>query len=161
MRPGPSVPAIVGVLTLLLAAPPASARGPGARSATPVCSVDAPGLSFQSEAPGDPSSWQAEIVVDCARPSFVEIALDAGRHAVGNTRQLSERATGLEVPYRLFQDAGRARPWGAGDPFGPPRTVFVQAGRRAIPVYVELTGSGSLSSGQYSDQVLVTLRVAG
>jgi len=124
------------------------------------CSVSAAGIAFPYIA-NSITNANGSVTVNCISGTNYSIALDAGLHAIGNSRYVSD-ANSNEIQYALWQDIGLSTQWG-DDGVTYAATSVSDSGSGADQVhtvYGTLFATnviGAIGPGQYSDTVNVTV----
>ncbi len=120
------------------------------------CNVSAGNLDFG--AVGDLNTsvdGQSTLSVQCSRGTGYTIALNGGLSGATNPAARTMTMGGQGVTYGLYQDGGRATPWGtqASATLGGTGTAATQA----IPVYGRVPAQATPPVGTYSDTVVVSV----
>lgn len=157
----------VAVLSLLATGPATPAQTPPltSNSVMPVtmevvasCQVSASDLDFGAYRPDSPEAGRGQTVIQltCAADLTVELLLDAGMGAAGNTRrrQMTQDSGPDRMDYDLFQDPGRRTHW--GDKSGRDALELVTTGApQVVTVYGEIPAKQRVRQGTYSDVITV------
>lgn len=133
------------------------------------CSVTGGALVFGSYINGQttPKTGTATIGYQCAPGLSITINLDLGQQgdAAKQLRNLRNRAAlggGIKptlLRYQLYRDPARAQPWLAGR-----EAVSIEptpAGPRTLTIYGEIAPGQAVTSGSYSDVVILDLAING
>lgn len=121
-------------------------------SVLPACAVSAAPLAFVAPA-GAAAEAEAQIVVRCTAETAVEVSLGRGLHGTATGRRLAN-ANGAAVPYAIYRDPARTRPWeAAGIVAGaaPGRALILTAYGRIEPA------DSAVPAGDYRDSVIITV----
>jgi len=123
------------------------------------CSIDTPAatdVDFGSVA-STATNIEAEgtLSVNCTPGTPWNIALDAGENAAGDVAARAMSNGTEEVPYQLYQDAGRATVW--GDTVGTDTLVGEGIGEVEEVTVYGLVPSANSPAGNYSDTVTATV----
>lgn len=117
----------------------------------PACTVDASPLVFEG-LEGSAIEAESRIAVSCTIDTPVSIGLDTGANAAGTQRRLAG-ASG-HVPYAIYLDPARRRPWDAHAPIGMP----VEGGSLQLVAYGRVEpGATYGAAGSFTDTVTVTV----
>lgn len=128
---------------LLLAACPAPARAG--------CEVDGRPVSFGEVDPARGGEGVGEVVVSCDAGTAFEVALEGDRQL--------RSANGGRMRYEIYADAGHHRAWGDGGGTGEVRAGTTDGkGEARLSAYGVLPAQPSSLPGDYSDQIVITLR---
>jgi len=125
------------------------------------CKVSASDLNFGAY-PSDsktPLQGQTAISLLCGAGVTVEVSLDAGTGAVGNTsrRQMSQDSGTDRMDYDLYQDAARSIHW--GDRSGRDTVEVLATGApQTVPIYGEIPARQRVRDGSYSDTITITVQ---
>lgn len=124
------------------------------------CTVSASDLDFGAYVSNStvPALGQTAISLNCGAGVTVELSLDAGTGAVGNTRrrQLLQDSGIDRLDYDLYQDAGRTNHW--GDRSGRDTLeVLTTDAVQTVPIYGEIPARQRARDGTYSDMITITV----
>jgi spore coat protein U-like protein len=95
------------------------------------------------------------IQLTCSNGTPYTVTLDAGLHASGTTRQMTNGTD--NVAYGLYQDVARATPWGDGTTFGGALSGNGTGAAVDMNIYGRVPPQAAVSAGTYTDTVLVTV----
>ena len=131
------------VLLGCLATPPLAAQ----------CLVAVESIDFPAYDPSDPAPLDGEgrLTLWCEDRTAVSIAITPGPAA----RRLAG-PTG-ELPYQLYRDAARTRPWGDGID-GEARRLINPGRRQTLSIYARIPPGHHPPPGTYHDLVVVEVR---
>lgn len=126
------------------------------------CTITAQPLAFGSYDPVQanataPLDGQATLTVACTKGTAVNIAMDAGANAQGQTRRMTN-AGGDFLLYEAYKDSGRSLRWGDGDGDRYDAGVAPSRDPRQFIVYGRVPGSQDVPEGAFQDTVLVTVQ---
>ena len=124
------------------------------------CLVSAADLQFGAYVSNSTTAvhGQTTITLSCGVGVTVEVSLDAGEGAVGNTqrRQLRQDSGPDRMDYDLYQDPGRTIHW--GDRSGRDTLEVLATGLpQAVLIYGAIPAKQRVRDGKYSDVITVTL----
>jgi spore coat protein U-like protein len=92
--------------------------------------------------------------IDCTPGTSVNVAADAGDHAIAGVRQLAHATVGTSlISYQLFAN-GSATPWTTQT---VPLSFPIGTSHLALPVTAKATLAAPMRGGAYSDTVRVTV----
>lgn len=123
------------------------------------CSIDSPtatDIDFGTVA-STATDIQAEgtLSVNCTPGTPWNIALDAGENAGGDISARAMTDGTVQVPYQLYQEAGRTTVW--GDTAGTDTLVGEGIGAVEEVTVYGLVPSANFPAGSYSDTVTATV----
>lgn len=120
----------------------------------PSCIIQPAVLAFGDYNPlsTTPGDAQATITIACTRSTTYSVALGAGSHAAGTTRQMANGADRLQ--YELYSDAARLTAW-----TGTSTVAGTAASTAPIPlvVYGRIPARQLVRAGAYGDVVQSTI----
>jgi spore coat protein U-like protein len=119
-----------------------------------VCSVSTTALPFNEVALSGVTAGTATVSVTCTNGGTYDVGLDNGLNGGGTARVL---ASGTDLlNYDLFQDTLHASRW--GNTVGTDTVAGVGNGAvQDLTVYGQITAGQTLTTGSYTDTVLVTV----
>ena len=122
-----------------------------------ICSVSAATLNFGStgvlRAALDAMS---SVTVTCTNGAPYTVALDGGLSGATNPAQRKMSQAAQTITYGLYQDAGRATPW--GDSAGVNTAAGTGSGlAQTFTVYGRVPAQNTPAPGTYSDTVVMTI----
>ena len=122
-----------------------------------ICSVNASTLNFGSAGVlRSALDATSSIAVTCTNAAPYTVALDGGLAGVANPTQRKMSQGAEQITYGLYQDAGRAMPW--GDSAGVNTMAGTGSGlAQNFTVYGRVPAQSTPSPGTYSDTVVVTI----
>jgi spore coat protein U-like protein len=122
-----------------------------------ICSVNASTLNFGSAGVlRSALDATSSIAVTCTNAAPYTVALDGGLAGVANPTQRKMSQGAEQITYGLYQDAGRAMPW--GDSAGVNTMAGTGSGlAQNFTVYGRVPAQNTPSPGTYSDTVVVTI----
>ena len=117
------------------------------------CLVAVEPIAFPAYDPSDPAPLDGEghLTLWCEDRTAVSIAITPGpaaRRLLGPAGQL---------PYQLYQDAARTRPWGDGID-GEARQLINPGRRQTLPIYARIPSGHHPPPGGYADLLMVEVR---
>ena len=112
--------------------------------------------TLTSDAARQPTRSTANIAARCPAGTAFSIGLSNGAHATGNQRQLCN-AGGNCLRYGLWQDAGFSQPWGDQRGINSRDVQNSEGGVQHLTVYGEVPAQTLTGTGQFDDDVVVTL----
>lgn len=127
------------------------------------CNVSTVSIAFPDYEGPAPVYTNGDVTVTCTLGTVYKIALDAGLNYNGGLRNVFNGASGDQLKYFLYKDAGRSIEFGDGDYAGtyPSGSSLSDTGSglaQPHPVYGRLGPSLiSKQAGAYSDTVNVTV----
>lgn len=123
---------------------------------SPICSVSAGTLGFNTYSAGAAALATATVTVNCSSGGAWQVSLGAGNNASGGTRRMAGPSASF-LAYQLFRDAARLVAWGDGTAHGARVTGTGTGSNQALTVYGRIPAGQSVPAGSYSDSVLVTV----
>ena len=104
-----------------------------------------------------PLDGQATLTVACTKGTSVNIGLDNGTNAQGQTRRMTAGGTNL-LNYELYKDGGRSQRWGdtGGERFDA--GLAPSKDPRNFIVYGRVPGGQDVPEGNFQDTILVTVQ---
>jgi spore coat protein U-like protein len=119
-----------------------------------VCSVSTTSLPFNEVALSGVTTGTATVSVTCTNGGAYDVGLDNGLNGGGTARVL---ASGTDLlNYDLFQDTLHASRW--GNTVGTDTVAGVGNGAvQDLTVYGQIAAGQTLTTGSYTDTVLVTV----
>lgn len=125
------------------------------------CTVSAQPLDFGSYDPVQanataPLDAETTVVVACTRGTMVNVGMDTGANASGQTRRMSGAGTSF-LSYEVYKDSNRTDVWGATGGGLLSGGVAPSRDPRRFTVYARIPGAQDIIEGAYQDTVLVTI----
>ncbi|EKZ5287279.1 Csu type fimbrial protein [Klebsiella aerogenes] len=104
----------------------------------------------------NPTRSSATLSINCPTGMSYSLAMGKGNHANGNQRQLCNME-GQCMRYGIWQDAGATQRWGDQNS-GDTLTISNNAGgKKNVTVYGELPAQVMTGTGEFTDDVIITL----
>lgn len=150
--------AVLGLMALGLASPPAQAATPVtstvAVSATVVatCSVTATAMAFGTYVPTAASTNTSTITVTCTNGTPATFLLSAGSGTGATVTNRLMQNGAVMLPYGLFSNATHTTNFGA-----TPTTVNGTGSAVVTTVYGQILAAQYVTPGSYTDQITATV----
>ena len=121
---------------------------------TTVCSMDTTAMPFAEVNLTGVTDGQSTVNVTCTNGGTYNVGLDGGQNAVAAQRNLKSGVNTLA--YGLFSDPTHGTAW--GNTIGTDTIAGTGNGaQQALTVYGEIATGQTLTTGTYTDTVLVTV----
>lgn len=102
-----------------------------------------------------PLDREGSVTISCTKGTAATIGLNAGLHASGSARHLSN--AGALLQYELFKDANRTERWGEGGPDSLQAGNAPDDAPRTFVVFGRIRAGQDVPVGTYTDAVVVTV----
>lgn len=126
------------------------------------CSIDSVGTLNFGKFPylNKDIDAKADMIVDCSLGTKYSIGMGPGNNFKDGWRNMKNTGGDGFIRYGLYQDAGRSAPWSmaAGELYKNTSASLLPI---SVPVYGRVPRQGYPNSGNYADQVVITIKVTG
>jgi spore coat protein U-like protein len=124
------------------------------------CTISAQPLAFGNYDPvganaTSPLDGQTTLTVACTKGTAVNIAMDGGANAQGQTRRMVAATNYLL--YEVYQDANRTQRWGDTGSELFPGGIAPSRDPRQFTVYGRVPANQDVPEGSFQDLILVTV----